>query len=292
MLAEVDRLISRIPPSVLNLEDFKYDSANAIAAAQILVVAKMVAPDEFGSAYSQYLLGGDKDLLATMETWNGVGEEALAVFLGDEAADEQRSDTHHRSFAALSTLVRLESDPGLRQRFRALLDQNWQATSDEGNVLYDFVRVASQGRQPGAPPSDTGLAAWNLSRMPVLRSGYSASALTDLAPDFAFESGGLLEYNSAPGQPEGLARDPLSVTTRAMSEMFLWQRNPRKFKHEGEKEHLDYPSVDYLLPYWMARAAGITPVPPANSAAPRVYPAQILVTSDQIGITIGTGTST
>jgi hypothetical protein len=284
MLAEVDRLIARIPPSVQNLEDFKYDSSNAIAAAQILAVAKTVAPDEFGAAYSQYLLGGGKDLLTTMETWNGVGEEASAVFVGDEAADEQRGDTHHRSFAALSTLVRLESDPGLRQRFRALLDQSWRATSDEGNAFYEVVRAATQSRQPGALPSDLGISGWNLSRMPVLRSGYTNDVLAGLVPDVGFESSGWVDSNV-------FARDPLPVTVRAMSQMFLWQRNPRKLESNNSKAQEYYPSLDYLLPYWMARAAGVTLAQPTGSLAPQVYPAQALLTSNHVGITIGRGTS-
>jgi hypothetical protein len=295
IIPELDRLVSKIPQNLQRLEEFRFDASNAIAAAHILAVARFVAPGVFETPYYQHLLGGEKDLLKTIETWVDTPETLAVLLGGDLNADKTRgggfipgkggSDTEWRSFAALYNLIRLEPQPQVRDRLRQILERVWTPHADEGNAFYDAIRAASGGL-PTALPFDAGVMGWQLANMPVLRTGYGSDGWNDLAADLGSVSGGLLSWDTHAVQ--GFVRDPVPVAVRALHQVFLWQRNPRKIGYNGDADGTVVASVDYLLPYYMAQAAQhVLLNPPVIGEAPRIRPAQFLKTSGEQGITRG-----
>lgn len=289
LLPEMGVLIQKIPEQINSLKDLKFDASNALAAAHILSAARLVAPDEFEEPYYRFLLGGGKNLLQTMETWDGTEEKLPTLFGGDVSADKGRSNTNWRGFAALYNLIRLEPRPDIRERYRLILERGWMPSADEGNALYDVIRAASGAAQQGDPPVDAGVISWALANIPEVRTAYSFAQWKNLATPIGTVSGGLLEWTTDDNKKEasGWVRDPAPVAIRAGHEIFLWQRNPRKIGYNRDAEGVYFPSVDYLLPFYMARAAGLELVPPPTTTTVIVRPAQLLKTSEEQGITIG-----
>jgi hypothetical protein len=66
-----------------------------------------------------------------------------------------------------------------------------------------------------------------------------------------------LEFVSAEGRQ--WSRYALPIHERVPTD-FLWQRSPFQLQG-GSNAPLAYPGLDFLLPYWAARAAGVLPAP-------------------------------
>jgi hypothetical protein len=291
-LPEIWELIDKIPEEIPALKAFKFDASSALAAAHILSVTRVVAPEEFETPYYQHLLGGAKDLLTTIETWEGAPETLAILLGGDLGADKSRggkSDTAWRSFAALYNLIQLEPRSDIRERFRLVLERKWAPHADEGNALYDVMRAAS-GKLPGQFPTDWGMIGWGLANMPAQRQGYSHQMWNDVINDISLWSGGLLSWD--PEKAEGIVRDPAPVAIRALHQLFIWQRNPRKIGYNGDADGVSLPSVDYLLPYFIGRAAGMPIVAPPTPEKTFLRPTIVLKNSGEVGLTIGGGYDT
>ena len=288
IISSLDELLAKLPASVQGLEDIKFHISHAIAATHVLSVARSVWPNEFAAAYNDGLYG-PKQLLRTMETWSGVDETWAAFIGGDMGADRQRSAVRHRSFAALFNLIRLETSEEVRSVYQRLLDTSWSASADEGNAFADTIRASTDAKQPGSAPTDLGRTWWGLTLIPTLKTGLSLESWRTLHDEFAEIAGALIGWNDA--DAKGRTRDPLPVNFHA-GQMFAWQRNQRDFGYDGHAERTLFPGIDYLLPYWMARANGLNPASlpdPKATSATRVQPAELLQTSGEVGLSIGRG---
>jgi hypothetical protein len=61
--------------------------------------------------------------------------------------------------------------------------------------------------------------------------------------------------DSLPACGENRACQPIPVEQRVQTD-FLWQRSPFQLSGGGDGL-IESPGIDFLLPYWMARAYGV-----------------------------------
>lgn len=266
------RLTNNLPVVIDRIEDLRVDPSNAIAAANILATASMV-DGRFYQPYQLALGGSPKLLLDTMERWAGVDETVAQLSGGDKGADRSRADTNWKTFASLVNLATIEARrgiPELGDRYLSLLIQLLVATRDEGNVFYDAAK-AYAGITFWSP-IDTGLMGWTLATLPSTRVGMSKNDWLREIDRVREYSGELISWDA--GAAFGFARDPIPASVRALNNLFLWQRNPRKLG-ATDYDQVATPGLDYLFAYWMARAGGVDlTVPGTGLRAPtrRPYP--------------------
>lgn len=291
VVTQLDDLLSKLPPSVSGLKEIRFHAAHAIASAHLLGVARSIWPEEFGAAYERALFGAEKRLLWVMETWDEVPEVWATLIGGDQAADKQRSSVRHRSFLALWNLIRMEKNEGIRAVYRRVFEHGWKANSDEGNAFYEIMRQTASTTITGNRETDLGVAEWGLALLPVLNTGVAKPVWDSIRNELDTVGGGVLDWDVS--RARGRVRDPLPPNLRS-GQMFLWQRNPREVGYEAESEGRIFPSVDYLLPYWMARASGLLLsnhlADPKTVGIQQVLPTTLAKSSDEIGLSIGRGT--
>lgn len=290
ILASLEALLAQMPPTVDGIRDVRFHVAHALQAAQILAVARMVAPEEFSEPYRQALDGNSKKLRATLEQWGGVHRE-WATFLGGQLGfDQQRSVADQRSAIALISLVRLEPDPSLRATYRKLFESLRGSFAGECNAFFDAAREVVRSRQPGQTPTDLGVSWWSLALLPNANLGLARDTWQRLM-DGMVEYGGGAVAGDAPLATR--SRDPLPPTLFS-GQPFRWRANPREMTFNTVGALRVSPSLDLILPYWMARSLGQdpqVPTPENGPGLPRILGAELIKTSGEVGLTIGTGTA-
>jgi hypothetical protein len=136
---------------------------------------------------------------------------------------------------ALFNLIRLEEAGTHRNRYFDAYDVLRRTTDDHGNAHFNLIDRALRGPD-GARDTAT---------VEMLRAW-----LRRPRRDFFVD---LRETVAACG--DNRACQPIPVEQRVLSD-FLWQRSPFQLSGGGDG-FIENPGIDFLLPYWMARANGL-----------------------------------
>jgi hypothetical protein len=152
------------------------------------------------------------------------------------------------AFQPLYTLLRFETDPGLRARYEDALHRRvWGSVRDTFNSLFTFIHAArAPGRYGGADWISVHEAIWSLQ-------------LFDGPPHRhrAVDGSRFVRKDRIAQALFGVdqARDPVPIHLRPRSD-FMWQRSPYAYR-SPEDLRIEYPGVDYLVAYWMGRYHGL-----------------------------------
>jgi len=147
-------------------------------------------------------------------------------------------------FVRMYLLATLETDPRKAEQYRALLARSFRTGARDHlnghfaalcmagteNPQDDLARATLQGTLLDFPPPPKWARAIDLRNDPSIKRTWTKTARYALLPR------------------ERKPRD------------FLWQRSPCAL-HGGTDDPLEYPGVDFLLPYWLGRAIGAIPAP-------------------------------
>lgn len=220
------------------ISDVKTLPSQALHALHFLKVAAeaLPKPNRFDDYYRANLWD-NKKLLKTLLDWHNVDEDALAAVYGHSRAAVMRGASHHLPSLALYNLIRLERDPAIRNRYRALFEDEYLPMQEDYNAMLHVMRGVL-----AMPPEQTGIGLWSLGLYPTDRRGLGGSFWRRHHAEWAARHGGALL---------GQARDPVPVDRR-QRDSFIWQRSARSIG--GDDDQKMYPPMDYLFVYWMARA--------------------------------------
>jgi hypothetical protein len=197
-----------------------------------LQIAKDMNPTQFADAYARDAAG----LAVT-----------TALPLGIDASDEKSSYfKFNLDYATLFSLIRLESDAGLRASYEQGYATIRRATSGHGNAHFNMIDRALHGP--------------NTARDAETRAELDAW-LKRPRSDVFVDWRGKIAPCGAPNE----ACSPLAVEQRPPSD-FLWQLDPFQLSGGGGGV-IETAGIDYLLPYWMARYYRVVAGPVAR--APR-----------------------
>ena len=155
---------------------------------------------------------------------------------GLRKVDEQRYYPNNLDMARMFTLCTMEEESRRRVAYQEMLRRNYRLyVATHLNAHFAAIYMLCTGdRDRGA--------------IATLQGG-----LIEFPADkFAHvpEPTGALEE-------EEFSHEALLVRQRPMSD-FIWQRAPAKLPI-ADPSAVEYPAIDYLLPYWMGRAAGVIP---------------------------------
>ena len=290
ILASLETLVAQLQPTVDGIRDIRFHVAHATQAAQLLAVARMVAPSEFSEPYRQALDGSAKQLRATIERWGNVHRDWATILGGQSGFDQQRSQADHRCALALITLIRLEPDPALRTLYRNAFESLRTPFAVEANAFLDIAREMVRSRPPGQPPTDLGVSGWSLALIPTANVGLAKDTWQRIEEGISGYAGGIL---AGEGQMGPRTRDPMPATLFS-GQSFRWRSNPRSLNFNPSQALRVSPSLDLILPYWMARSIGHHPKAPTSAnptSLPQILGAELIKTSGEVGLTIGNGTS-
>jgi hypothetical protein len=143
----------------------------------------------------------------------------------------------------------LESNPSVKEAYKALLKREWNGYRNEDNPLVTALNYVCGNEK------DSSFIQRALALYPENRRGFGE--------EYWAENGRMIAERWGGGEFDGYAREPLPVSHRP-KDSFLWQRNARRL--EGDFENR-YPATDYLFVYWFCRAQGILA---AGEEAPNV----------------------
>jgi hypothetical protein len=136
---------------------------------------------------------------------------------------------------ALFNLIRLEGEGVHRHRYYDAYDVLRRTVDDHGNAHFNMIDRALKGPEAGR----------DAETIHLLRSW-----LQRPRRDFFVDLRGTL-----PACGENRACAPIPVEQRVLSD-FLWQRSPFQLSGGGDG-FIENAGLDFLLPYWMARAYGV-----------------------------------
>jgi len=179
-------------------------------------------------------------------------DEAATTVLAGPAPELCKYCTYFSNNLEVGTyyvLATLENDPGKQKNYLDKLAKMWRQAEDHlngwfaaaylsatGNVSDPIARAVVQGTLIDFPPGPR----WDAFRDHSLRA------------DLQFIESDQRKW----------AKFALPVSERIPAD-FLWQRSPFDLKG-GADQPLEYPALDFLLPYWAARQCGVIPAPPAR----------------------------
>lgn len=146
-------------------------------------------------------------------------------------------------FEAIYNLIRLEDDPAIRAQIQSqVLEQRiWPWVEDHKNVFFGYVHAGL------APPSPVTAEVADLATAQLRQ--FAAPPKPRLAHDISANE----KYPPNPECP-GQSTIAVDVADRAPHD-FIWQRSPFVITQQAEPR-LVYPTVDYLLAYWLGRYHG------------------------------------
>jgi hypothetical protein len=155
---------------------------------------------------------------------------------GLRKVDERSYYPNNLDMARMFTLCTLEEDPRRRVAYQAMLRRNYRDyLATHLNAHFAAIYMLCTGdRDRGA--------------IATLQGGlieFPADKFSHIP-----ESTGALEG-------EEFSNAALLVRQRPMSD-FIWQRAPARLPGTNPSA-VEYPALDYLLPYWMGRVAGVIP---------------------------------
>lgn len=201
-------------------------------------------PNRFERAYRENLRER-AGMLTTLESWDLMHEAVSQAVLGETRANAQRTTGGHLSPLLLFDLLQLEKDAAVRFSYRDMIHRRGVLHEQDLNALMEILDKGTR-EKPAVP----GLALWVLARYPEDRSGRGLFTHQDKRA-LASRYGGMVE---------GKSREALPPDFRPR-DAFLWQRNPRSL--EGDAPGWQYPPLDFLMAYWLARLTGenTSPIP-------------------------------
>ncbi|HEX4923531.1 MAG TPA: hypothetical protein VFV50_05575, partial [Bdellovibrionales bacterium] len=228
---EVREIITRLTEHLLKKNWFVYNADGSIRTTfvgrtdqqlSILQVARHVNPGRFAKEYESF-------------AWWHAGGTWWPMWL--ESLDLKNSYFKY-NLASLYwfNLLRLEPEGSKhRKKYRDAYSHYWKTVRGHQNAHFNMVDRALFGADDGRDQQTRDLLDQFLTRglrhkTVDLRDKYKACS-------------------------DNWSCDPIPVAERASSD-FIWQREPFLLFQEGD-ERVEGPGIDYLLPYWMARAYGV-----------------------------------
>jgi hypothetical protein len=203
--------------------------------------------------------------------WDAVWAEELAtqgpMLAGSMEADAmQPNDGYYKYNLHHLTgysLVRLESDPAVKDLFLQALGVMDRTTGDDINAHFETITYALTGETSRRDAALGHLREWIDYRDNVVVDNSSrCDADIECVPEDQYEADGV----AVPGTSGDMrARSPLAIADRPPTD-FVWQRPPTQLAGATTVTH-QAPGIDYLLPYWMLRyhtevaAPDLTPFP-------------------------------
>ncbi len=218
-------------------EDLKILPSEALHALHwIKVTSELLPKPNRFDLYYQNNLSTHNALLRTVVDWSHIDELLLGAALGETRASAMRTSSCHLTFLALYDLILLEKDPWIRFQYQTVFERELAPMRSDYNAM-----LWTMQDKLGLSPHQPGLALWTLSRYPQDRRGrgdnYWRAHEAELLKVFG-------------GPVVGKAREPLPPDVRPR-DAFLWQRSARSIR--GDSEGWEYPPMDFLFAYWMAR---------------------------------------
>ncbi len=245
MLELLDRILKQLPPpeEIRSLSDVKVLPSESLHALHFIKTAAEILPkpNRF-DAYYHKNLHADKALLKTVVDWMNVDEEFIGILQGRTQAAAHRSSNNHLTYLALYDLMTLERDASIGVYYQNVFLRECDPLQDEYNAMIEVMRASMK-----VPSNSLGLGWWSLQRYPVDRRGRGEAYWQARLGDAVARYG-----KSIPGQ----ARDPIPLDERPR-DCFIWQRSARSLR--GDDAQIEYPPMDFLFVYWMARAHQLTP---------------------------------
>jgi hypothetical protein len=153
---------------------------------------------------------------------------------GFRPIDEARYYPNNLNMARLFTLCTMEEDSARRAAYQAVLRRSYQdqlSTHLNAHFAAIYLLCTGDGDRAAIATLEGGLADFPQDKF------LHVPEPVDLPPGEAYAPGALL------------------VRQRSMRD-FIWQRPPAKLP-DVELRSTEYPGIDFLLPYWMARVSGL-----------------------------------
>lgn len=195
----------------------------------------------FANAWLRLMLSVSPDTFRNLRPFYGFSAWlffAVDRFLGPglRQVDERSYYPNNLDMARMFTLCTLEEDPRRRAAYQAMLRRNYRDyLATHLNAHFAAIYMLCTGdRDRGA--------------IATLQGGlveFPADKFTHIP-----EPTGALEG-------EEFSNAALLVRQRPMSDL-IWQRAPARLPGANPSA-VEYPALDYLLPYWMGRVAGVIP---------------------------------
>ena len=226
-------------PSIPASRGFWVLPTQALHALHCLKVAGelLPKPNRFETYYANNLWSNEA-LLRTVLNWHEFDEDLLSVVKGTTYAQARRPGTAHLTPLVLFNLATLEQEPRLRFHYQTLFERTYRSMQTDYNAMLHAMQESV-----GLSPSQLGLAFWSLYRYPTNREGLGDTYWKTQRKSLIKRYGGELLGKTREARPPDLRpRD-----------MFLWQRSARSLR--GDTEGWQYPPMDYLFAYWLARIA-------------------------------------
>ncbi|MBI5742534.1 MAG: hypothetical protein HZA25_01690 [Candidatus Niyogibacteria bacterium] len=152
-------------------------------------------------------------------------------------------------YVSLFNLIRLEESPRVQDEYRRVLKSRLrELTKDDKNALFDLFYAIAVERDERVVAE----AVRSLRDFPAApRRNYRVenSGRADLQKRRSWIGVLMLEQETL------FAAGPLPIGERPPTD-FLWQRPPGVLDGGGDGA-LEYPGVDFLLPYWLGRYYGL-----------------------------------
>lgn len=238
----LDRFNAKKGPRITGITDLKVLGSNALISLHIIRTAfELSKNDQFIDYYRANLHSQDA-LLKTALDWDGFDETLLKLTAGNHIADRNRKG--YLSVLALYTLLRMETNPAVKDDYMEILNRWWDNYRHDDNPLAAAIVDAARGK-----PEHTGLITHALDLYPEDRRGFGRDYWRIYGKDVGNLVGG--------GADKLYSWEPIPVSHRP-KDSFLWQRNTRRLFGDEDKF---YPPTDYLFLYWFARYHKLIPAP-------------------------------
>jgi hypothetical protein len=230
----VERIVVRLVADHWRLDDGRGHTnfTTPLLAAALLRTAASVDPKRFGAMYQSRL-----EELRNRRAMMGPPHPGLCLYCDYEDSVFD--------LANLTVLARLEPEFQARLFFTDWISQIWRQSNSHLNpwLAATYVSVFEHA------PSDTAARA-TLQGM-LQEFPYPRRAETRIAPTNEF-----FETIEANGQ--SWARYPLQLDERPVA-AFQWSQTPVQIGNGKQVGLVNYPGLDFILPFWMARDANVIP---------------------------------
>lgn len=152
-------------------------------------------------------------------------------------------------YASFFNLIRLEQDVRLQKFYRGMfIKKMWNITKNHQNALFNYMYIVISDINDDMVLENTKKLLRQFSPPPRRNVRVENSQRKDITKTTSILGILRLKKNII------FAKNPIPISDRPPTD-FLWQRSPFILDGGGDGS-LQYPGIDFLLPYWMGRYYG------------------------------------